>query len=143
MISPQESIPSLASDSLTMQLLNEFISQQRTSRVQPTPLHPGDNFIMPMPEDSADAGPNVYRQLDGELTRVLTHNFFTSKDSTLRTDLPYRSYGVAGDPVPYTVRGDNAIAILLILCFLFFVVSVAHSKRFIIKQIKGFFFVTR
>ena len=132
----------MASDSLTMQLINELISQQRSSRVQPTPLHPGDNFIMPMPEDSAEAGGHARYDVGGELSRVMKQNFFTSKDSTLRTDLPYRSYGVAGDPIPYTVRGDNAITILLILCFIFFVVSVAHSKQFIMKQIKGFFFVS-
>ena len=125
-----------------MQLLNELINQQRSSRVQPMQLHPGDNFIMPMPEDSAEAAGHARYDVGGELSRVMKQNFFTSKDSTMRTDLPYHSYGVAGDPVPYTVRGDNAITILLILCFIFFVVSVAHSKQFITKQIKSFFFVS-
>jgi hypothetical protein len=130
----QDSIAPLASDTLTMQLLNEFISRQRSSgRVNAVPLHPGDNFIMPMPEDSAAAGTGA------DLLKVLNHTYFTEKDSTLRTDLPYRSYGVAGAPVPYTVRGDNAITTLLILCFVLFVVSVAHSRSFIGKQLKNFF----
>ncbi len=124
-----------------MQLINELIRQQRAPRVQPKPLHPGDNFIMPMPEDSAEAGGHARYDVGGELSRVMKQNFFTGKDSTLRTDLPFHRYGVAGDPVPYTVRGDNAITILLILCFIFFVVSVAHSQRFITKQMKGFFYV--
>ena len=132
----QDSIASLASDTLTMQLLNEFYAQQRSwGRVKCDTLHPGDNYIMPMPEDSAtalDTGANLLKELN--------HNFFTEKDSTLRTDLPYRSYGVAGAPVPYTVRGDNSITILLIFCFVLFVVSVAHTRRFIGKQLRNFFY---
>ena len=132
----QDTIAPLASDTLTMQLLNEFYAQQRSwTRVACDTLHPGDNYIMPMPEDSATA-----MGTGASLLKELNHNFFTEKDSTLRTDLPYRSYGTAGDPVPYTVRGDNSITILLVLCFMLFVVSVAYTRRFIGKQLKKFFY---
>ena len=141
----QDSIAPLPSDSESMlQPDSLFIQEARPWRARydsVVTLTPGNCFIMPMPEDTAGAG-HAHPDLGGELSRVMAHSFFTDKDSTLRTDLPYRSYGMAGDPVPYTVRGDNAITILLILCFIFFVVSVAHSQRFIIKQMKGFFYVS-
>ena len=76
------------------------------------------------------------------LPQLLEDGYFVQRDSTLRTDLPYRSYGVAGDPVPYTVRNDNSITILLIVCFVLFVVSVSHSQRFIVRQLKNFVYVS-
>jgi hypothetical protein len=73
------------------------------------------------------------------LIELMGHTFFTDKDSTLRTDIPYRSYGVAGDPVPYSVRTDNTITILLLLCFVVFIVSLARTKHYIVTQAKEFF----
>ena len=50
------------------------------------------------------------------------------------------SYGVAGDPIPYTIHGDSLLTLLLILSFVVLTVSVAQSRRFIGRQLKDFFY---
>ena len=131
----QDPVPLLANDTLTMQLLNEFYKQQRSlTRVNCDTLHPGDNYIMPMPKDEVSVG------IGTNLLDELNHNFFTEKDSTLRTDLPYRSHGVVGMPMPYTLKGDDTIVSLLFVYLVLFIVSWAQSRHFIIKQLKNFFY---
>ncbi len=67
------------------------------------------------------------------------HDSFFERDSIYRTEVSTPGYGVAGDPVPYTLRSDNMIALLLLLCFVVFSVSLANSKHFITRQLKKFF----
>ncbi|MBP5338271.1 MAG: DUF4271 domain-containing protein [Prevotella sp.] len=50
--------------------------------------------------------------------------------------------GVPGDQLPYTVRGDSVISILLIACFVVFVLSVSRSMNFLTRQLKNFVFPT-
>ena len=101
-------------------------------------LRPGECYIMPFPEDSLTDG-----SLGIDLPAMLENTYFSQRDSLLPTGLPYRSMGVVGTPVPYTVRADNTLTILLLLCFVLFIVSLAHSKHFLLKQLKGFFWFTQ
>ena len=48
-------------------------------------------------------------------------------------------YGVAGDPVPYTIRGDNTVTALLLGCFIIALAAFANSRRFMLRQVKHFF----
>lgn len=100
-------------------------------------LHPGECYIMPFPEDSV-------RELviGPDLQEIARNKFFTERDYLQPTTLPYRSLGVAGDPVPYTVRADNSLTILLLFCFVLFIVSLAHSKHILAKHLKDFFWPT-
>lgn len=66
---------------------------------------------------------------------------FFSKDSLLHPELNGGRYGVAGDPVPYTLRTDNMITGLLLGCLVLALVSFANSRRFILRQIKDFFYI--
>jgi hypothetical protein len=66
-------------------------------------------------------------------------NFF-SNDTLYSEQLAGRS-GVAGDPIPYTIRGDNFFTALLLFCLLLFIVSVSHSQRFIVRQLRDFFYL--
>lgn len=50
--------------------------------------------------------------------------------------------GVAGDPVPYTIRGDNMFTSLLLLCFVVLIVSVSNTREFVLRQLKGFFYLS-
>ena len=52
-------------------------------------------------------------------------------------------FGVSGDPIPYSMHGDNIITLLLLLCFVLTVVSFANSRRFFIRQFKGLFHMPR
>ena len=141
MIAPQDSIGTSFYDEFSSQLLEDALLQLHPKvwkgNIKADTLHPGECYIMPFPEDSLReeaVGPS--------LQEIASHKFFTDRDYLQPTTLPYRSIGHAGDPVPYTVRSDNSLTILLLLCFVLFIVSLAHSKHFLAKQLKDFFWQT-
>ena len=141
MIAPQDSIGTLYDDfssSLLEEALLELQPKTWRGYAKPDTLHPGECYIMPFPDDTVPA--NV---IGTNLQSVLRETTFSSKDSLFPTDLPYRSLAEPGDPVPYTVRGDNSLTILLLLCFVLFIVSLAHSKHILAKQMKDFFWPAR
>ncbi|HBF05181.1 MAG TPA: DUF4271 domain-containing protein [Prevotella sp.] len=75
---------------------------------------------------------------DVSLPQYYRESFF-SKDSLFHPELKGGRLGVAGDPVPYTVAGDNFVTSLLLLCFLLACVAFAKSKHFVIRQARTFF----
>ncbi len=64
---------------------------------------------------------------------------FFSKDSLFHPELRGGRLGVAGDPVPYTVAGDNFVTSLLLFCFILACVAFSKSRQFIIRQSRMFF----
>ena len=75
---------------------------------------------------------------DVSLPQYYRESFF-SKDSLFHPELKGGRLGVAGDPVPYTVAGDNFVTSLLLLCFVLACIAFSKSKHFIIRQAKAFF----
>ena len=141
MVAPQDSIGATLYDEFSSQLLEDALLQLHPkvwkNHIKADTLHPGECYIMPFPEDSLQEeaiGPN--------LQEIARQKFFNDRDYLQPTTLPYRSLGVAGDPVPYAVRGDNSLTILLLLCFVLFVVSLSHSKHILAKQLKDLFWPT-
>ena len=71
---------------------------------------------------------------------VSSDYFKTVEDSTLLLHYPVSTgVGESGTPLPYTLRGDNVITVSLLLCFIVYVLSLAHSGRYIIRLLKDFF----
>ena len=69
--------------------------------------------------------------------------FFSHLDSLgKQTTLQENTMGVAGVQLPYKVRGDSAISILLIACFVVFILSTSRSLGYLTRQLKNFFFPT-
>ncbi|MBQ4392138.1 MAG: DUF4271 domain-containing protein [Prevotella sp.] len=69
--------------------------------------------------------------------------FFSHLDSLgKQTTLQESTMGVAGVQLPYKVRGDSAISILLIACFVVFILSTSRSLDYLTRQLKNFFFPT-
>ena len=79
---------------------------------------------------------------DVSLPTYYKESFF-SKDSLFHPELPGGRLGVAGDPIPYTIAGDNLITSILLGCFVLGSISIAQTKEFILRQIKKFFYVPR
>ena len=77
---------------------------------------------------------------ESPLPQYYRENYFSS-DTIFYTEHPGRDYGVAGDPVPYTIRGDSLLSTLLIISFVVLVVSIAQSRRFIARQTRNFFYL--
>ena len=80
-----------------------------------------------------DKGRNL---LDAQLPQYYREGFF-SKDTLFHPELPGGRYGVAGDPINYSISGDNVITTLLLVCFMMAVISIANARGFIIRQAKS------
>ena len=76
---------------------------------------------------------------DASLPTYYKESFF-SKDSLFHPELEGGRYGVAGDPVPYTIAGDNLITSILLGCFILATGAFSKSGRFILRQAKNFFY---
>jgi len=74
-----------------------------------------------------------------ELPKYYKESFF-STDSLFHPELNGGRYGVAGDPVPYTVRGDNMITSLLLGSFILALISFAGSRFFFLRELKALFY---
>lgn len=68
---------------------------------------------------------------------------FFSKDPLYHPETYGGRYGVAGDPVPYSVKTDNIITAMLLGGFILTLIAFAHSRRFIFMQARNFFFESR
>lgn len=79
---------------------------------------------------------------DIDLPIYYKQNFF-SNDSMYHPELDGGHHGVAGDPIPYTIRGDNTITGLLLGCFVLALIAFSKSRRFLFRQAKDFFYEPR
>lgn len=64
---------------------------------------------------------------------------FFETDSMYHPELSGGHFGVAGDPVPYSMRNDNVITGLLLACFILGIIAFSSSRDFILRQAKSFF----
>ena len=86
---------------------------------------------------------NVSNKLEKvDLPQYYRQNFF-STDSLWHPELNGGRYGIAGDPVPYTIKSDNMITGLLLGCFILALIAFSKSRWFIMRQAKTFFRVQR
>lgn len=82
---------------------------------------------------------NGYNETSITTARQFLRESFFARDSIYNPEVKLTRYGVAGDPVPYTVAGDNLITSLLIGCFILAMLAFTHSRQFIVRQAKNFF----
>lgn len=68
---------------------------------------------------------------------------YFAKDSMLHSELTGGRYGIAGDPVPYSIHKDNVLTPTLILGILIMAYCVKNSSRSFSFQIKNFFHTLR
>ena len=60
-------------------------------------------------------------------------------DTVLFKGMEWGRCGVAGDPVPYSIRGDDVLTGLLLLCFIAALTAYKGTRRFFSMQAKTFF----
>ena len=68
---------------------------------------------------------------------------YFSDNPMLHPELDGGRQGVAGDPMPYTIKTDNTITALLIGSFIIALIAFSRSRKFIRRQAKEFFRVPR
>ena len=97
----------------------------------------------PVPEavriDSLLAGPPVLEAVNADSLLVALP---AMRCDTLYTAEPAADsrYGASGDPVPYTLGTDNVLTVVLLLCFVVYVVTIVKLRHLFARQIKDFFF---
>jgi hypothetical protein len=91
-----------------------------------------DSIYSPLPQGGvggeSSSLPQYYRE-----------NYF-SNDTLFHPECPNYQHGVAGDPIPYSVRSDSFMTLLLLLGFVVLVISTAQSQNFLVRQMKNFFY---
>ena len=65
---------------------------------------------------------------------------FLPEDTAYVTSQGGNHHGVEGRLLPYNVSSDNVVTALLLLCMLITTVCLSHSRRFIARQTKSFFY---
>ena len=106
-------------------------------------FQPGEIHYSQQPDTLHLPGEGIPKNLkDVNLPQYYRETFF-SKDSLLHPEINGGRYGVAGDPVPYTVRADNVITLLLLFCFIIAAIAFANSRTFIVRQLKDLFYMPR
>ena len=73
-----------------------------------------------------------------ELPLYYKEGFF-SKDSLLHPELPAGRAGVAGEPVPYSVRTDDTLTTLLLALTILAFIAYSNIRGFFTRQVKNFF----
>lgn len=73
-----------------------------------------------------------------ELPLCYKEGFF-SKDSLLHPELPAGRAGVAGEPIPYSVRTDDVLTTLLLALTILAFIAYSNIRGFFTRQVKNFF----
>jgi hypothetical protein len=106
-------------------------------------FQPGEIHYSSRPDTLHLPGHDAGRSLkDVNLPQYYRESFFT-QDTLLHPELSGGRMGMAGDPIPYLVRNDDAITGMLLFCFVMALTAFAHSRHFILRQLKDFFYVPR
>ena len=96
---------------------------------------------MALQQDSISITQEGEDLLDVQLPQYYREGFF-SKDSLFHPELPGGRFGVAGDPVPYSIHNDSVITSILLAFFILVVIAIANIHEFIVRQFKSFFYIS-
>ena len=91
-----------------------------------------------IPTDSIFLLEKPVEEIQIDLPECYKEGFF-SKDSLFHPELEGGRYGSVGDPVPYSVRGDDVITSLLLVFFVLAVIAYSNIRSFFSRQAKNFF----
>ena len=94
-----------------------------------------DSFLMP--DRGKELKPDVR-----PLPKYYKESFF-AKDTLLHDELQGGRYGMAGDPMPYTLRQDNVLTPLLIFLILMLILCISRAWKSIAFQLRNFFHKVR
>ncbi|MCI2086891.1 MAG: DUF4271 domain-containing protein [Prevotella sp.] len=115
---------------------------QQDSAIQRN-IHPGKVHWSTMPDTLHLPGQVAGKSVKNVVLPTYYKESFFSRDSMFHPELPGGRLGVAGDPVPYTIAGDDLLTVLLLACFILAMVAFAKCRSFFYHQAKNFFFPPR
>jgi len=104
---------------------------------------PGEIHYSEQPDTLHLPGHSPGRDLkEVNIPQYYRENYFSS-DTLYHEEVGGGRYGIAGDPVPYTIPNDDVITGLLILFFLFMTLVFSRISGFLIRQAKNFFYISK
>ena len=75
---------------------------------------------------------------DVSLPQYYRESYFSS-DTLYHPELDGGRFGVAGDPVPYTVYNDNVVGSVLLVCFVMSLTAFSACRHLLVEMVKNFF----
>ena len=106
-------------------------------------FEPGEIHYSGQPDTLHLPGQEVPRDLKKvDLPQYYRENFF-STDTLYHPELNGGRYGVAGDPIPYSLLNDSIITTILLICFLLSTFALSKISHFLIQQFKNFFYTPK
>lgn len=111
---------------------------QQDSAIQAN-FKPGPIHWSNKPDTLHMPGQPAPRTIEDVVSMEYYKESYFSGDSLYHPELKGTRPGVPGDPVPYTLAGDNLITAALLACFVFGAIAMSNSRHFILRQIKEFF----
>ncbi|MBP5277327.1 MAG: DUF4271 domain-containing protein [Prevotella sp.] len=124
------------------QLPADATPAQQDSAIQAT-FHPEIKHISAQPDTLHLPGHDVGKSAkDVNIPQYYRENFF-SKDPLYHPEINGGRYGMAGDPMPYSIRHDDVITGLLLGCFILVMIAFSRIGHFMLRQIKDFFYIPR
>lgn len=138
---PRQTKPQHPSQVLRL-LPKDATPAQQDSAIQAT-FQPKEVHYSSRPDTLHLPGHGVGKSIrDVSLPQYYKESFF-STDTLFHPELSGGRIGVAGDPAPYLLRGDDVITMLLLSCFIVGLVAFSKSWNFISRQAERFFYVPR
>ena len=143
---PEEAVqPAAAHEPTPYEVINALPADatpaQQDSAIQAV-FHPRTVNYSDRPDTLHLPGHDIGRSVfSADLPTYYRESFF-SADILFHPELKGGRYGMAGDPVPYTLRGDNVVSLIFIVSFILGLVAFRMSSGFIYRQAKDFFYVS-
>ena len=115
---------------------------QQDSAVQAW-FQPGEIHYSERPDTLHLPGQSAGHSLtDVDIPQYYRESYF-SNDTLYHPELDGGRLGVAGDPIPYSIRNDNIITSLLLSSFVISIMAYSASRNYFLRQIKDFFYPVR
>jgi hypothetical protein len=106
-------------------------------------FQPGEIHYSDQPDTLHLPGHSVGRNLkEVNIPQYYRESYF-SNDSLFHPELDGGRFGMAGDPIPYATKNDNAITSLLLICFVLSLIAFSICKNYLIRQGKNFFYLPK
>jgi hypothetical protein len=106
-------------------------------------FQPGEIHYSDQPDTLHLPGHSVGRNLkEVNIPQYYRESYF-SNDSLFHPELNGGRFGMAGDPIPYATKNDNAITSLLLICFVLSLIAFSICKNYLIRQAKNFFYLPK
>ncbi|MDD5854801.1 MAG: DUF4271 domain-containing protein [Prevotella sp.] len=99
-----------------------------------------NNIFYQLSKDAGILGSDSVAKTDSVGNHMYYRESFFPEKYMMHPEVNEGRYGVPGDPIPYSIRGDNTVTSVLFGCFILALIAFSRSRQFIFRQARTFFF---